>query len=624
MEILINNLPAALKKGTSFQFITENRYFTGSDSYTLAITFPLRGCTQNLRIFGHIGRMDVSKEVLRFDCEIRDGAFCRFGTITVTSITPEEVKTQFLEGRSEQNFADDFDKVYINELDLGQPDTSVAQTPSERWRCPSSRSYVALPWVNNASGNIQNLAVYDETKNAFAWHADTKVLSCQPYLTYMIRKVAEAVGYSIDITAIEESPYGCLLVCNALPSAWYMPEFASALPHWSITEFLEELEKLLNGVFTVDHRARSISFSFNVPYLQSLSPVEIKRVLAGYSTEISKDEAQCEYQEACNVRYADAGHEMWKFCDCPWLIETFRNRKESASGEKWVAEYDTFRQLHEEAVKIKDDTPTTTTTGRGVSVLSATARLMYARDIDTYFTHYTLWYEEAKNGLNQVSSFMFHSCLLPLNVFGERIVRKDNEASMELKIVPAWIQYTDTVYGDILCLDCGTKDTGDDAVMVEGSRAGRAYLQPHVVRVCQSGDEAKSVEYLDKLYVGFYEGFYPASVKSYLPRPFLDALDIRADWSYRYDSRYNLRLNSDSLQAPRRRLFSINTEQKFTFSFLADDIPDVHTLFYIEGHRYICEKIASTFSESGMSQLQKGTFYEVLEVCTEWPQIDMK
>lgn len=101
MEIIINGQVAALKKGTSFEFITENRYFTGSDSYTLSITFPLRGCAQNLAIFGNIHRTDVDKGKVLFDCEIRDRGFYKAGSVTIVELNEVEVKTQFLEGRSE-------------------------------------------------------------------------------------------------------------------------------------------------------------------------------------------------------------------------------------------------------------------------------------------------------------------------------------------------------------------------------------------------------------------------------------------------------------------------------------------------------------------------------------------
>ena len=100
MEIQINGQPAYLKENTSFEYITENRLFTGSDSYTLTITFPLKDCPQNIAIFGHLHRQDVEKTRIVFDCDIRDRNFIKSGTLTVTEISEVEVKTQFLEGRS--------------------------------------------------------------------------------------------------------------------------------------------------------------------------------------------------------------------------------------------------------------------------------------------------------------------------------------------------------------------------------------------------------------------------------------------------------------------------------------------------------------------------------------------
>lgn len=84
MEIRINGKRAMLKKGTSFEYVAENRLFSGSDGYTLSITFPLRHCRENLDIFGHINRMDVIAGKVIFDCEIRDRNFYKFGSITIT------------------------------------------------------------------------------------------------------------------------------------------------------------------------------------------------------------------------------------------------------------------------------------------------------------------------------------------------------------------------------------------------------------------------------------------------------------------------------------------------------------------------------------------------------------
>ena len=99
MIILINKQRAVLKKGTSFDFISENHYFTGADSYTLSITFPIKGCAENIAIFGHIYRKDFNFDTELLDCEIHDQDFHKYGSVSIVSVSDSEVKTQFLEGR---------------------------------------------------------------------------------------------------------------------------------------------------------------------------------------------------------------------------------------------------------------------------------------------------------------------------------------------------------------------------------------------------------------------------------------------------------------------------------------------------------------------------------------------
>ena len=92
MIILIDKKEAVLKKGTTFDFIMENRFFTGADSYTLSITFPLRGCPENIDIFGHLYRKDCNLDKLLLDCEIHDRHFHKYGSISVVEISEVEVE----------------------------------------------------------------------------------------------------------------------------------------------------------------------------------------------------------------------------------------------------------------------------------------------------------------------------------------------------------------------------------------------------------------------------------------------------------------------------------------------------------------------------------------------------
>ena len=50
---------AALKKGSSIEYVSENRIFTDADDYSMEIELPLADCPQNLDIFGMITRKDV-------------------------------------------------------------------------------------------------------------------------------------------------------------------------------------------------------------------------------------------------------------------------------------------------------------------------------------------------------------------------------------------------------------------------------------------------------------------------------------------------------------------------------------------------------------------------------------
>jgi hypothetical protein len=101
-----------------------------------------------------------------------------------------------------------------------------------------------------------------------------------------------------------------------------------------------------------------------------------------------------------------------------------------------------------------------------------------------------------------------------------------------------------------------------------------------------------------------------------LPHPMVDKIEINDDFSYNYCS-YSLRINQqqekDNEGISLKYTYDIDNKKKYTFSFLSDKIPDPRALFYIEGRKYVCEKITATFHEgTGKSLLLKGIFYKVI------------
>ena len=604
MEIRINGKRAMLKKGTSFEYVAENRLFSGSDGYTLSITFPLRHCRENLDIFGHINRMDVIAGKVIFDCEIRDRSFYKFGSITITEINDAEVKTQFLEGRSEQNFDKTFDKVYINELDLGSPPTTSksAITPLNAWQPNHANPVcVALPWVNDYSGNIQNKAehfVDDALQNRshYEWSVDTTGLSWQPYLIYITKKICEAVGYTPDFSKWEDSEeYKYLLICNTLPFAWYMPGFANALPHWTVEEYFEKLELFLGGEFDFDHRGKRISFAFTQATLAEKQPVQLEHIIEEHSTEVKVEEENCEYAEQKNLFYKDCDHEMWKFYSCDWFIKGWQNRviRYKSLTELMNANkgYATWRGQH----------------GRNSNI----DKLLYAEDCDAYFVIRAVSRQiQVEIRAGHIYVYYLYKCRLqPVNIFGGRIVNDDEEAdSQEIEFVPAWIDDTEEKYGRVLFLSFSAYDEDNNTTSENDS--DHPFMQTHTVSSLAAGEKDKKAEYYDRIYVGFWDGSQNTMGK--LPRPWVEDIEIRDDWSNFSYLHFSLRINNRQ-QNRRRIIHNIEPKMKTTFKFLSDTIPDVRSVFHIRGKKYLCEKITATFTENGMSQLLKIVCYPIVD-----------
>ena len=638
MEITINGKQAYLKKNTSFDFILENRLFTGSDSYTLSITFPLRGCQRNINIFGNIHRADVAKQKVVFDCDIRDGVFFKSGSIIVTEISDIEVKTQFLEGRSEQNFNTSFDDIYLNEMDLGYPTDRTQLSASEAFKPYPTNNWVPLPWVNNYSGNLQN-AVTTTLRAITGFADDRATLTFQPYLLYILKRICQQLGYSFDFSELENSQYRYLLICNTLPATWSAWNFAIAFPRWTLTEFFEQLENFLFGDFDINHKAKHIEFHFSNSLAKKAGSVCLNKVQDAYTAEVTQED-DSKYIASANMKYADNDALLWSYYSCDWFIRANKSK---------ALVFDKFQDLLDTAATLKESGyyKSTGHSGHGTSELFCRGypawndghKLFYCKEVDTYFVMYC-YKSELVDESHGNKWYKYYNRLLPVNQFGELFVDEDAD-DIELKIVPAWIEGTDDKYGNCLFLNCGemgSKETwtiSSDGTGSSGSTTSGIYIgsrtdssssfsrgrddvdydagdlaQGDASYAIGKGEKEKSEAYFDVLYVGFWSGSYLFG--GYQPHPIIDKIEV-TDGFGSMRSSFTLRLKDGISNTMRTSMHKIDGKKKFHFSFLADTIPSPRALFYIRGQRYVCEKITASFHETGKSQLLKGVFYRVLD-----------
>lgn len=624
MDIIINGRYAALKSGTSFDMVFDNRLFSGSDTYTLAITLPLKDCPENLAIFGNIDRNDIKITRVALPCIISDTRSQKIGVAAVTEISDTEVKIQFLEGRSVQNYDTTLDEVYINELELGCPASlSLSNnTPASVWAVDSSTNYVALPWCNGDNGYVNNLTEY--ANGTYSWAEDNEdKLSFQPFLLHVVEKILDAIGYTYDLSTWRNSSVlRYLLVCNTLPASWGLPDFSYALPHWSVPEFFEKLELFMGCYFDFDHSVKTVTM-WTPEYEASPEKTHLDNVVDSHTVTIThrngSESSRCDFIGSRNIGYKTMEHNMAKFYDCDWYI---RANKSKVINKDTIAE---VLNAFPRVIDTRGDNPVFNS-GLGnvrpsYGSMSADKKLYYcpifAEDCARYLAPYVYMHEmyERDTPLRKTYECKFTQRVITLNAFGPRISDEENTDDIdEVEFVPVCVDFTEESLG--LCMFLSPGEFGNSNV--GGQRPGRskeeheeyyANWQNSVAAGIANGEVSQSDEFYDTIFVGFWNGALPKAGK--LPFPYLDYVTLFPDNTNKVTN-FSLSLvdgmNLLMYEAPK-----INPAQKFKFSWLADTVPNPRAIFYIEGKRYVCEKITATFTERGMSQLLKGEFYRIDE-----------
>lgn len=633
MILTINGIIASIKPNSSIDYTSSNPLFTESEDWTFTIELPINA-GNNRRIFGNICRkdIDINTDDIYFDAVLSvDGIFSKRGAVVVVNVTDTDVKVQFLAGRSYQNFFPDFDKSYIDELAIGNLDViDPALFPPETAWNPVGRDIIALPWCNNTSGNIQNLADYHEAENQgdegyWTWHtqesslSDTEVvdkLSCQIRLYALTRQICDLKLYIMDADIWRNSDKYYLFVFNCLPAAWGTQELKRILPHWTINEYFDKLSELLGFSITIDHLNRVVHFA-EAPSLASRPIVAIDKVIDEYQSTVTKED-ESKYLPNKNVGYGNLDHNMGNFYSCPWIFRKLPNLK--------LFSYDTFAEVC---------TAAKAAIQRGTTHLhnqEDVDSLFYAKDVDTYFCliynqHYTQikWSWKYVIPIPIVISLNLYR-LQPVNVVGDRIVDEENWEEVErIDFSPVWCDETISSFGHgykgvIAFFEAGSTDN----VSSDGktSEAGVADDEDtSLAGIIKAGYEEQSTKY-SSIQVGYWFGNWQ-DFGQLLPHPFIDSFDTSFDIIKSGNDYYQEFKKIESGESATLRLATtsaiaaanvIEPKIKYEFSFLYKGIPDVGSIFQINGKKYLCAEIKASMSpELGLSEKLQGTFYRLLE-----------
>lgn len=326
MQLTINNQTAEIKKGTTIKLTRVNPYFADQGDYTLEVQLPLRGCPANLAIFGprnhpattqypHIGEQ-YTMQLIAPPLQLE-------GTATVTSITETEVKVQLKAGVKASPLNND--TTYIDELPLGNAWDGFGSVQYSSSHVFSSGTDVrtqiiifsscmgqtflgtTTPVRQAAYGTYGQtdaicLPIYSSTDDIIAnpmdmittspglssrhGSIDDITLAPCPYLLDITARIFKCLGF----TPNDWSQY----TGNPLTRAIYIAntrrtlQRAKILPHWTVKEYLNELQNLLGCVFTFKGRYVDM-YTRKHYYTQNRKPITITQVSDTHTINISTD-----------------------------------------------------------------------------------------------------------------------------------------------------------------------------------------------------------------------------------------------------------------------------------------------------------------------------------------------
>lgn len=424
------------------------------------------------------------------------------------------------------------------------------------------------------------------------------VPSFQPMLVMMITKVLEAAGYPLtsesEIALLSNSLFRHIFIVTANNRI----ELNKALPHWTVNEFLTQVEYLLGIVIDVDEISKQSSIVKRNNYWTGGGPqTNISDVVDEYQVEINKE-------ETTDISNGNIG-----FAD----VE------------------DGYEHISDDILSAVPVNKTRWTTIAGMQESLSVGAVNRTNKGEIY---------EAQGHqfivVEQGNSYAFRE-VNQLRMQQRNVDKSD--VDVELKIVPCPItqwecpyvetsrgsdgKYTDSVRGsvtvdvftrpDIEHIGTDSMTADDDVIDIEALLEGDEDLP--------SNEDKPDLMYIGVVPAGVTYNQYP--INHYWPRPIsLHNWKVTAtgiDPGNSVEQREFLELNKTTSDTRDKSLYSeaiettsvIDTTAKHCIKFISKEALRPSGTFIIHGQRFACEKLEYNITSDGVSPLVTGYFYRL-------------
>ena len=567
-QLLIAGVEVTLPQNFTVTVKRENSFFTKNGEYTYDCTLRLDNPI-NRTLYGFLQRLNKTDQLdtKRTAVLITDGHVYARGTEIITRWTQESVTIQIVSGESELNYFIGQDQK-IEELDLGEIETTVTSiNPTDSF--PDVE--FCLPTIRSQSGYVYNRYVRGHimagrrTGNTIIPGSD---LRPQPYLCALLRRLMEALGYTVTENHLENTQFKNLFLVNTI----FTTEYAKMLPGWTVKDFLTEVERLTGVVFITDNLNKTCAILLKTQFYANARQFTVRNVVDAYEAESQDDDSREAEFTTSDVSY-DMPDSYWSK-----IVQLPEGYLEAADIEEFdFVNIDTaisdFKKVYKDRV-----------TGR-------------------YYIKVSREYEVQQQNTTATDTFR-----IELNQYGN-LDREDTDSTLELKIVPApmaWLGMVGCEVVDIGTSD-GYKSYGEESAQTEESTESEG----------AEGDirsfEKKEAAAID-LYCAFHNGSvlgnntpvaytdaYHALIQALLYPMIVDAI-LGPEGSLRLKD-----LNDSYYQGG----YEIDTRHAITFETYDPNVIDPRQVYVIRNRRYVVRDIEETITTEGRQKKWKLTCYPI-------------
>lgn len=581
-ELWIDGVAVVLSANMSITVKRENPFFTKNGEYTYELELNLSNAV-NAQLYEHLNRLNSVSEVKskRKAVLIADNRVYCNGTEIITGWTAETVKIQVTSGNSELNYFIGSD-LLISFLKMPTLSPLTGGKPDQQWirkKYPEV-DFCLSPIVNRATGVFinewfinKNSSTNIEELSSRASFEEYEYLP-QPFLCAYIREVLKAIGYTLTENQIESTEWNNLCICHAEKTY----EWAKMLPGWKVRDFLEETEKLFNGSFVIDARARTSRFILNNSYYANAGISHVKHVTDEYETECD-EETDNSFHRTSNIRYSFPDNNYYKHrCLAESIV---KNAKKATITKEWIATQGShYLNVYFETHKFTDVLVTDESTGR---------EYIYLKDSSSL------------------------PRFLMVNEF-KAVTREEATNNIELQMIPAEMDYKVLYYRvdgekrsfwDWLWPTVESGETNENGETLTS-------LEEQINAGAKENTETRGV-----IYLAFHQGLVANDprfgAKNLLPMPYTDEY-LQANESYVFyktnDKGNTLRLVVMQ-QSLYDGLYDIDGGKPVTIISHDPNRYDARGVFEINNKRYVCKDIEYTLTTKGRNKEWKGTFYPI-------------